>query len=91
MMENDGNAVTKGGANDGAHEAIRTSSSGEPCVIALKVCGETTVKNTITALQEAGRVDTHRLTQSGVNKWLGVTGGPLSRGEYEARTARENL
>ena len=91
MMENDGNAVTKGGANDGALEAIRTSSSGEPCVIALKVCGETTVKNTITALQEAGRVDTYRLTQSGTNKWLGVTGGPLSRGEYEARTARENL
>jgi len=91
MMENDGNAVTKGGANDGAHEAIRTSSSGEPCVISLKVCGETTVKNTITALQEAGRVDTYRLTQSGTNKWLGVTGGPLSRGEYEARTARENL
>ena len=91
MMENDGSAVTKGGANDGAHEAIRTSSSGEPCVISLKVCGETTVKNTITALQEAGRVDTYRLTQSGTNKWLGVTGGPLSRGEYEARTARENL
>ena len=91
MMENDGNAVTKGGANDGAHEAIRTSSSGEPCVIALKVYAETTVKNTITALQEAGRVDTHRLTQSGASKWLGVTGGPLSRGEYEARTARENL
>ena len=91
MMENDGNAVTKGGANDGAHEAIRTSSSGEPCVIALKVYAETTVKNTITALQEAGRVDTYRLTQSGTNKWLGVTGGPLSRGEYEARTARENL
>ena len=91
MMENDGNAVTKGGANDGAHEAIRTSSSGEPCVIALKHIGASTVKNTITALQEAGRVDTYRLTQSGVNKWLGVTGGPLSRGEYEARTARENL
>ena len=91
MMENDGNAVTKGGANDGAHEAIRTSSSGEPCVISLKVCGQSTVKNTITALQEAGRVDTYRLTQSGTNKWLGVTGGPLSRGEYEARTARENL
>ena len=91
MMENDGNAVTKGGANDGAHEAIRTSSSGEPCVISLKVCGPSTIRNTITALQEAGRVDTHRLTQSGTNKWLGVTGGPLSRGEYEARTARENL
>ena len=91
MMENDGNAVTKGGANDGAHEAIRTSSSGEPCVISLKVCGPSTIRNTITALQEAGRVDTYRLTQSGTNKWLGVTGGPLSRGEYEARTARENL
>jgi len=91
MMENNGNAVTRGGANDGAFEAIRTSSSGEPCVIALKVCGESTVKNTITALQEAGRVDTYRLTQSGASKWLGVAGGPLSRGEYEARTARENL
>ena len=91
MMEADGNAVTKGGANDGAHEAIETSSSGEPCVIALKPFGESTVKNTITALQEAGRVDTYRLTQSGASKWLGVTGGPLSRGEYEARTARENL
>ena len=91
MMENDGNAVTKGGANDGAHDAITTSSSGEPCVIALKHFSDSTVKNTITALQEAGRVDTYRLTQSGANKWLGVTGGPLSRGEYEARTARENL
>ncbi len=91
MMEADGNAVTKGGANDGAFEAIETSSSGEPFVIALKPFRESTIKNTITALQEAGRVDTYRLTQSGASKWLGVTGGPLSRGEYEARTARENL
>jgi len=91
MMEREGNAITKGGAGDGAFDAIATSASGEPCVIALKEARETTIKNTITALQEAGRVDTYRLTQGGTKKWLGVTGGMLSTGEYEARTARENL
>ena len=91
MMENDGNAVTKGGAHDGACEAIRTSSSGELCVIALKPYSDTTVKNAITELQKAGRVDTHRLTESGAKKLLGVTGGPLSRREYVAVTARDNL
>jgi len=91
MMEREGNAITKGGAGDGAFDAIATSASGEPCVIALKEARETTIKNTITALQEAGRVNTYRLTQGGTKKWLGVTGGMLSTGEYEARTARENL
>ena len=91
MMEREGNAITKGGAGDGAFDAIATSASGEPCVIALKEARETTIKNTITSLQEAGRVNTYRLTQGGTKKWLGVTGGMLSTGEYEARTARENL
>ena len=91
MMEREGSAVTKAGANDGAFVTLETSASGEPCVIALKGIGLSTVKDTITALQEADRVGSYRLTQSGAKQWLGVTGGSLSTGEYEARTARDNL
>ena len=83
-------AITKGGSDDGAYEAIRVSSSTEPCVLALKEVSSSTIKNTITALQEEGRIDTYKLSQTGPKKWLGTKIGVMSQGIYEARTAREN-
>jgi len=90
MCEEHGMAVTKGGSDDGAYEAIRVSSSSEPCVLALKEVSSSTIKNTITTLQEEGRIDVYRLSQGGVKKWLGTINGVMSQGIYEARTAREN-
>jgi len=90
MCEEHGMAVTKGGSDDGAYEAIRVSSSSEPCVLALKEVSSSTIKNTITTLQEEGRIDVYRLSQGGVKKWLGTMNGVMSQGIYEARTAREN-
>jgi len=90
MCEEHGMAITKGGSDDGAYEAIRVSSSTEPCVLALKEVSSSTIKNTITALQEEGRIDTYKLSQTGPKKWLGTKIGVMSQGIYEARTAREN-
>ena len=90
MCEEHGMAITKGGSDDGAYEAIRVSSSTEPCVLALKEVSSSTIKNTITTLQEEGRIDVYRLSQGGVKKWLGTMNGVMSQGIYEARTAREN-
>ncbi len=91
MQEAEGQAVTKSGRHNGAYNIIQTSSSGEPCVIALKTCGESTIKSTIGTLQQDGRVKAYSLTQTGSVQWLGVSGGALDQGIYEARTGRDNL
>ena len=65
----------------------------EPFVIALQneSLGRTTIKNTVTALEQAGRISGYKFTALGPNKWLGTMNGPMANEVYEARTARGNL
>jgi predicted transcriptional regulator len=42
-------------------------------------------------LQDAGRITKYQLTPTGGRVWLGAVNGPMSRGEYEATTARDNV
>ena len=38
-----------------------------------------------------GRVDKYSFSTAGGRKWLGTINGPMSRGEYQAQTARDNI
>jgi 5S rRNA maturation endonuclease (ribonuclease M5) len=92
MRENEGRAVSHGGANDGLYHAVHESSSGEPCVIFLKSAGsESTIKAAITAATSAGLIRKYALSTGGSEKWLGTMDGPLARGEYERQTGRDNM
>ena len=91
LRELEGKAVTKGGATDGIFESARTAEPTEPCIIAMQSLSESTVKQIVTKLQNMGRVDTYRQSPQGAKKWLGVSGGPLDTGVYQARTGRENI
>ena len=92
MRENDGRAVTHGGTNDGLYNAVHESVLTEPCVIALKNGGkESTIKGTITQALEMGLIRKYALSLGGSEKWLGTMDGPLSRGEYERETGRDNI
>ena len=92
MRENDGRAVTQGGTNDGLYNAVHESVLTEPCVIALKNGGkESTIKGTVTQALEMGLIRKYALSLGGSEKWLGTMDGPLSRGEYERETGRDNI
>ena len=92
MRENDGRAVTHGGTNDGLYNAVHESVLTEPCVIAIKNGGkESTIKGTITQAMEMGLIRKYALSLGGSEKWLGTMDGPLSRGEYERETGRDNI
>jgi hypothetical protein len=38
-----------------------------------------------------GRIDKFSFSTAGGRKWLGIMNGSMSRGEYEAVTARDNI
>jgi len=65
----------------------------EPFVIDLQKedNGSTTIKNTIKALEQDGRVKAYKFTELGPTSWLGTVTGPMANGTYKATTARDNL
>ena len=89
--EFNGEALTKDGKYDGVFARLETTPSQEPFVIALKAFQSTTLKNTVTALEQAGRVKGYKFSTSGEKKWLGTMDGAMANKVYEARTARDNL
>ena len=91
MCELNGEALTKGGKYDGVFERLKSTESVEPFVIALKGFEQTTLKNTVTALEQAGRVKAYKFTPTGEKKVLGTMDGPMSEKKYKATTARDNL
>ena len=92
MRESEGRAVSHGGVHDGIYAAIHESSSPEPCAIYLKSAGrESTIKSAVTDACEAGLIRKYTMTAGGSEKWLGTMDGPLSRGEYERETGRDNI
>tara|TARA_R100001244_G_scaffold118427_1_gene88170 strand:+ start:1910 stop:4111 length:2202 start_codon:yes stop_codon:yes gene_type:complete len=87
MRENEGRAVTHGGAHDGIYRSIHESNSQEPCAVYLKTAGlETTIKNAVTKACADGLMRKYSMTSSGSERWLGTIDGPMSRGEYERDT-----
>ena len=93
MCERNGEALTKEGKYNGVRARLETMQPIEPFVIDLQKEDNhnTTIKNTITALEQAGRVKSYKFTELGPTSWLGTVTGPMSNGTYVATTARDNL
>ena len=93
MCERNGEALTKDGKYNGVRARLETMQPIEPFVIDLQKEDNqsTTIKNTIKALEQAGRVKSYKFTELGPTSWLGTVTGPMSNGTYVATTARDNL
>ena len=79
--EERGIPVTKGGKYDGLFEAAQNAPHDDIDAANIIRFGSSTVNNTITKLQNDGRVDTFKRTRNGPRKWLGVIGGTLNKEE----------
>ena len=93
MCERNGEALTKEGKYNGVRARLETMQPIEPFVIDLQKEDNhnTTIKNTITALEQAGRVKSYKFTELGPTSWLGTVTGPMANGTYKGITARDNL
>jgi hypothetical protein len=85
--EREGVALTHMSGNNGVHK--RSEDADAPEV--LQGIGKQTLEKYVRDLQQAGRIDKFQLTASGGKVWLGAVNGPMSRGEYEPVTARDNV
>ena len=93
MCERNGEALTKDGKYNGVRARLETMQPIEPFVIDLQKEDNqsTTIKNTIKALEQAGRVKSYKFTELGPTSWLGTVTGPMANGTYKGITARDNL
>ena len=93
MCERNGEALTKDGKYNGVRARLETMQPIEPFVIDLQKEDNqsTTIKNTIKALEQAGRVKSYKFTELGPTSWLGTVTGPMANGTYKGTTARDNL
>ena len=85
--ENNGVALTHMSGNNGVHK--RSEDADAPEV--LRGVSKHTLERYVRDLQQEGRIDKFQLTATGGRIWLGSVEGPMSRGEYEATTARDNI
>ena len=85
--ENNGIALTHMSGNNAVHR--RSEDADTPEI--LKGVSKRSLEEYVRNLQDAGRIDKFQLTPTGGRVWLGSVDGPMSRGEYEATTARDNI
>ena len=85
--EREGVALTHMSGNNGVHK--RSEDADAPEI--LQGIGKQTLEGYVRTLQQDGRIDKFQLTATGGRVWLGGIDGPMSRGEYEAVTARDNV
>ena len=85
--EREGVALTHMSGNNGVHK--RSEDADAPEI--LQGIGKQTLEGYVRTLQQDGRIDKFQLTATGGRVWLGGIDGPMSRGEYEAVTARDNI
>ena len=85
--EANGRALCQRGGADGIIERLTDSDAPE----ILNNIGQWTVDQIVRDLISERRVEKYSFTTTGGRKWLGTTNGVMSRGEYEAVTARDNV
>jgi hypothetical protein len=85
--EREGVALTHMSGNNGVHK--RSEDADAPEI--LQGIGKQTLEGYVRSLQQDNRIDKFQLTATGGRVWLGAVDGPMSRGEYEAVTARDNV
>ena len=85
--EREGVALTHMSGNNGVHK--RSEDADAPEI--LQGIGKQTLEGYVRSLQQDNRIDKFQLTATGGRVWLGAVDGSMSRGEYEAVTARDNV
>jgi hypothetical protein len=85
--ENRGEALTHMSGNNAVHK--RSEDADTPEI--LQGVSKSRLEQYVRELQDAGRITKYQLTPTGGRVWLGAVNGPMSRGEYEATTARDNV
>ena len=85
--EANGRALCQRGGADGIIERLTDSDAPE----ILNNIGQWTVDQIVRDLIAERRIEKYSFTTTGGRKWLGTTNGVMSRGEYEAVTARDNV
>lgn len=85
--EANGRALCQRGGADGIIE--RLTDSDTPAI--LNNLSQHIVDRIVRELLSERRIEKYSFTTTGGRKWLGTTNGVMSRGEYEAVTARDNV
>ena len=85
--ESNGRALCQQGGADSIMQ--RLSDHDAPTV--LQSVSQWTIDQIVRDLIAERRIEKFRFTTTGGQKWLGTTNGVMSRGEYEATTARDNI
>ena len=86
--EREGRALTQ---QSGADAILQRMSADPDAPRTLDNCTQRMVDGIVRELLSEGRIGKYSFSRSGGRKWLGTTDGDMSRGEYEATTATENL
>lgn len=85
--ERNGTALTHSSGNNAVARRVEDADSPEE----IKGLARITLEKYVRELHQAGRIEKFQLTAAGGKVWLGAPNGPMSRGEYEPTTARDNL
>jgi hypothetical protein len=85
--EREGRALCQQGTADGILNRMTDADSPE----ALHHLSQRVIDGIVRELIVGGRISKYSFTTSGGRKWLGTMSGVMSRGEYEATTARDNI
>ena len=85
--EREGRALCQQGSADGLLNRMTDADSPE----ALHNLSQRVVDGIVRELLLEGRINKYSFSTSGGRKWLGTMSGVMSRGEYEATTARDNI
>lgn len=82
-----GRALCQRGGADSIIERLGDSEA----PVSLQSIGQWTVDQIVRDLITERRIEKYSFTTTGGRKWLGTVNGVMSRGEYEATTARDNV
>ena len=86
--ENEGRAMTQ---QSGADALLQRMSADHDAPKVLNNCTQRMLDSLVRELIQEGLLAKYSFSVSGGRKWLGACDGPMSRGEYEAETARDNV
>ena len=85
--EREGRALCQQGTADGILNRMTDADSPE----SLHNLSQRVIDGIVRELIVSSRINKYSFTTSGGRKWLGTMSGVMSRGEYEATTARDNI
>ena len=85
--ENEGRALCQQGGADSLSNRLTDLDAPD----ALQNLSQRVLDGIVRELITEGRIDKFSFSTAGGRKWLGLIDGTMSRGEYEATTARDNV